>query len=248
MVDRLGWRLKLGVIIPAPNTTVQPEFDAMRPPGVTNHVARIGVPNWSLRNDAEFEESMRALNDDLYGAVDRAMACEPSHVLMAMSAPSFWNGLDGARKFLAGLEARAGTAVTVGAFAAQAALACYPKVKRLGIMTPYQPVADGHVRRFFTEIGYDVLAVIGLKRPTGTAIAETSEALLRDTVRELLASNVDAILQAGTDLAFTDLADEAERWFGLPVLAINTAIYWHGLRRCGIADRVRGFGSLLAEF
>jgi maleate isomerase len=38
---------------------------------------------------------------------------------------------------------------------------------------------------------------------------------------------------------------EAER--GKPILAINTAIYWHALRKNGIADKVPGWGSLLAN-
>lgn len=247
MVDRLGWRKKFGVIIPAPNTSVQPELDSMRPPGVTNHISRIGVPNWSLRDDKEFAASITAIDGDLYGAVDRVMACEPDRIIMAMSAPTFWNGLEGAKSFLAGLENHAGIGVSVGSFAAQEALACYPGVQRIGILTPYQPVGDDHVRRFFTDVGYEVVSIIGLKRPTGTAIAESSEELLRETVKQLLAENVDAIVQAGTDLAFTDLADEAERWFGLPIVPINAATYWHALRHSGIEDKITGFGSLLAE-
>ena len=40
MVDALGWRMKFGVVAPSTNTAVQPEFDAMRPRGITNHFAR----------------------------------------------------------------------------------------------------------------------------------------------------------------------------------------------------------------
>ena len=45
MTDALGWRMKFGVIAPSTNTVVQPEFDMMRPRGVTNHFARIHIPN-----------------------------------------------------------------------------------------------------------------------------------------------------------------------------------------------------------
>ena len=34
-------------------------------------------------------------------------------------------------------------------------------------------------------------------------------------------------------------------WAGKPVIAINTATYWHALRACGIPDKRSGFGSLL---
>ncbi len=33
MTDSLGYRKKFGVAAPSTNTTVQPEYDAMRPPG-----------------------------------------------------------------------------------------------------------------------------------------------------------------------------------------------------------------------
>ena len=44
------------------------------------------------------------------------------------------------------------------------------------------------------------------------------------------------------------LADEAERWLGRPVLAINAAMFWDALRRVGIPDQVDGFGRLLREY
>ena len=43
-------------------------------------------------------------------------------------------------------------------------------------------------------------------------------------------------------------AAAAELWLGKPVIAINTATYWHALRQSGIDDKVQGFGRLLEEF
>ena len=58
MADTLGWRLKLGALVPSTNTSVQPEYDAMRPPGVTNHVRGFRIPNAPTRTDAEFERQL----------------------------------------------------------------------------------------------------------------------------------------------------------------------------------------------
>ncbi len=44
------------------------------------------------------------------------------------------------------------------------------------------------------------------------------------------------------------LAAAAELWLGKPVIAINTATYWHALRANAITDRVMGYGRLLEEF
>src|SRR6185295_18214308 len=52
MGDALGYRAKFAVLAPSTNTIVQPEFDAMRPRGVTNHFGRIHIPNTAIKNDA----------------------------------------------------------------------------------------------------------------------------------------------------------------------------------------------------
>ena len=71
---------------------------------------------------------------------------------------------------------------------------------------------------------------------------------LRDALIELDGDDVDAIVQVGTNLSMVRLAAAAELWLGKPVIAINTATYWHALRTNGIADRMEGFGRLLSEF
>ena len=70
MTDTLGWRLKLGVLVPSTNTAVQPEYDAMRPPGVTNHVRGFRIPNAPTRADAEFERQLETLRATMAGAID----------------------------------------------------------------------------------------------------------------------------------------------------------------------------------
>ena len=69
MTDRLGYRLKLGIVVPSTNSIVQPETDDMRPRGVTNHIGRIHIPDLPLTNDAEFEQIMTAIGPDLYGGM-----------------------------------------------------------------------------------------------------------------------------------------------------------------------------------
>ena len=56
------------------------------------------------------------------------------------------------------------------------------------------------------------------------------------------------ILQVGTNLSMVKLAAAAELFLGKPVIAINTATYWHALRTAGIADKNGGMGRLLEDF
>ena len=208
MADTLGWRLKLGVLVPSTNTSVQPEYDAMRPSSVTNHVRGFRTPNTPTRTGAEFSqqlENMRAKSD---GRV----------------------------------------AGTLGADAILAALHRYGGIARIGLVTPYMPVGDEQARRFFEDSGFAVARVKGLRCGSPVLIAHIPEAAIRDAIVEVNGPDTDAVVVVGTDLPMARVAAMAEFWLGKPVVALNTATYWHALRQCHIEDRVRGFGRLLTEF
>ena len=91
-------------------------------------------------------------------------------------------------------------------------------------------------------------AVHSLKRPSEVLISHATTADLRDGLKTLAAEGVDAIVQAGTDLAMADLAGEAERWLGIPRHCHQCRDLLVGPARAnGIHDRVRWLGALLAE-
>jgi maleate isomerase len=247
MPDALGWRMKFGVVAPSTNTVVQPEFDMMRPRGVTNHFARIHIPNDPLRGDADFEKLIDTVRGELLAAVDRVMTCEPDHLILGMSSETFSDGLDGSERLREHIEAHSGVAVTMGSDASRQALRHYGDVKRIGVVTPYMPVADQQVRRFFADCGWEVVRLVGLKCASPVLIAHVGEPELCEALRAVDGSDVEAIVQVGTNLAMARLAAASELWLDKPVLAINTATYWWALRRNGIADPIDGFGKLLRE-
>ena len=247
MTDSLGYRAKFGVLAPSTNTAVQPEFDGMRPVGVTNHFSRIHIPDNPVNNDDDFNKLMDDIRAELMVAVDRLITCHPDYVVMGMSAETFWDGLDGSIELQKRIEARAGTKVAMGSDACQAALRRLGDIKRIAVITPYMPVGDANVHKFFTDCGFEVVEVYGLKCNSPVQIAHVNEKELRDAIIKVNDPSVEAIVQVGTNLAMARLAGMAEFWLDKPVLAINTATYWWALRQNGIEDRMQGWGSLLAE-
>ncbi len=71
MTDSLGRRAKFGVLAPSTNTSVQPEFDAMRPWGVTNHHSRLIIPDTRVTDDASFMVMMDNIRNALFPASRR---------------------------------------------------------------------------------------------------------------------------------------------------------------------------------
>jgi maleate isomerase len=174
------------------------------------------------------------------------MSCEPDRLVLGISAETFWDGLKASRELKKHLEQRTGLPVSMGSEACAAAFAALG-IRRIGVVTPYQPVGDRNVVRFFEESGFEVRRIKGLKCESPVKIAHVSETELRDALLEVDGDDIDGIIQVGTNLAMARLAASAEVWLKRPVVAINTAIYWHALRASGIQDRVTGFGALLEK-
>jgi maleate isomerase len=248
MVDSLGYRKKFGVLAPSTNTSVQPEFDAMSPRGVTNHFSRISIPDNPIESDDDFNKLMDDIRAEMMTALDSVITCHPDYIVMGMSAETFWDGLDGSVQLQNRLEARSGKSVAMGSDACQAALKKYGDIKRISVITPYMPVGDQNVVKFFTDCGFEVVNLVGLKCASPMLIAHESEQTLRDKIIEVNDPSVEAIIQVGTNLAMARLAGIAEFWLDKPVLAINTATYWWALRQNGIDDKIDGFGSLLLDY
>src|SRR5262249_26808745 len=98
VTDSLGFRPKFGVVAPSTNTSCQPEFEAFRPHGVTNHFSRVLIPDRKVTDDASFNLMMDDIRASLPAAVEAVMTCSPDYVILGMSSETFWDGMDGSRR------------------------------------------------------------------------------------------------------------------------------------------------------
>jgi len=247
-LDRQGYRMKFGVLGPSTNTIVQPDFDDLRPRGVTNHYSRIHVDNANAVSNETFMAGAWEISNQTHDAVRRVLTCEPNHLVMGMSAVTFFNGAEGGSKWREAVEEIAGMGVTTGSEATVAALEAYGGIKKVAFLSPYYPTANAEVRNFLSDYGFETVRDVALQRPSWIAIAETTTEMLRETFLQLDGDDVDALIQVGTNVDGMRFCAAAETWLGKPVIAINTATYWHALRTVGIADQIDDFGRLMAEF
>jgi len=250
MTDILGWRATFGVVTPSTNTVVQPEYDTMRPVGVTNHVSRIHIPDDPIKSDKDFDILIQRIDVALDAALERVLTARPDHLILGISAESIWGGGTSAAAAIAQRVRKMAGDVpfTQAADALPAALKAYGVKGPIALLTPYFPVAEPHLRDFLNELGYDVAGMRHLSRSSPVDIAKTTIETLRNALTELNTPDVAAIVQFGANLPFGRLAARAEDWLGKPVIAINTATYWHALRSSGFNDRIEGLGRLLSEF
>lgn len=247
MTDVLGWRKVFAVIAPSTNTIVQPDMEAMRPAGVTNQYRDIYVENPSALSDRDFVAGTDKIGSALSDALRTAVTCAPDYLVMGVSAISFVGGRAGGDDFLRQVEESTGLRTSIGSRSLVAALEAYGGIRRVAFVSPYYPTANAYVRRYLEDSGFEVRRDIPLQCTSWRDIAQQTETRLVQTLRELDGDDVDAIVQVGTNLSMVRLAASAETWLGKPVIAINTATYWHALRANGIHDPIDGFGRLLSH-
>src|SRR6478609_3775549 len=125
MTDALGWRKKLAVLAPSTNTIVEPDFYRMAVPGVTAHFSRIYVRDQNLADDKAFEGLLTQIREEIGHAIARVLTCEPDAMVMGMSAETFWDGLEGNRKFVGRVKELSGLQVATGAEACERALGLF---------------------------------------------------------------------------------------------------------------------------
>jgi len=245
--DTLGYRRRIGIVVPSTNTTVQPECEMLRPRGVTNHTGRSTIRERPLTSEQAFFEHMDEMRGGIGAAIDQIMTAGLDHLIIGIALETFWGGVAAAQKLQDELTARAGVGVSMGSSAAVAALRAFG-ARRIAVLTPHQPRGDAMVRLYLTEAGFEVVRLTGLACASPRAIAQVATGEIRRALQELDGPDVDVLLQVGTALPTVAVAAEAERWLGKPVLAINAVTYWDALRRSGIDDRVYGCGRILEEF
>jgi maleate isomerase len=250
----VGHRARLGVIIPSTNTAVEYDCQRILPRGVTWHFGRFMIEHADLSSDDQFLRFLDMLRQTIGASIDSLKTCKPDHVMLGMSAETFWGGIKGNDGFVERIQQMVGegTGLTTGANAVLSALDVLGVPggdgRTLSVITPYQPVGDHNVRMFFEDAGYRVKHVLGLRCANAhDAIALLPEPQVMEAVREVDGDDVDAIVQVGTNLSTAGIFPTLEKWLAKPVLPINVATCWHALRSCGIGDQFDHLGRLFEQ-
>ncbi len=249
----IGHRAKIGVIIPSTNTSVEYDCQRLIPRGVSWHFSRFMIEHADLSDDDNFIRFLEMLRQTIGASIESLMTCKPDHVMMGMSAETFWGGIEGNDGFVEKIQEAVGdVGLTTGANAVIAALEALDVPgnvdKNIAVITPYQPIGDKNVHLFFEDSGYNVKQVLGLRCENAhDAIALVPDHQIMDMVRQVDADDIDAIIQVGTNLSTATSFPVIEKWLEKPVLPINVATAWHALRSCGVRDQYDHLGRLFEE-
>jgi len=233
-----GERLRLGMLIPSGNVIIEPQVNAMLPPGVALYATRL-----PLRGSSEGELLAMARNVE---EAARLLA----HAEVGLIAFNCTSVSTYSKAMEAGIQQRIAAATGLPALMTSEAIVealRRLKSKRIVLLTPY--IADVNAREagFLKESGFEVLSETGLGLDTNTEMARLAPEVWLDLARNKRSDRADAYLVSCTAVRSAEVIDALERELGRPVVTSNQAIAWYCLRKAGIQDQVPGFGALLCE-
>jgi maleate isomerase len=241
--DRIyGYRARIGYTSPPLTTEIFPyEFYKIVPAGVTLVLTTLAIVVRSKEEiDRSYEISMRAA---------REMAAAGVDIVVLGGVPiNLSKGHGNAERMIVELEAELQVKVSTSA-SAQARAAKALGCRKVVVAQPYEISETERIASYGAHFGCEVLGATGW----GSAfnqIGRIPRHAALDMGRKLMRAHPDAdsILLPSPHWPTAESIDALEQEFGVNVLAAHQAIVWDALRRCGISDRIPGFGRLLREF
>jgi maleate cis-trans isomerase len=238
----IGWRARLGFLVPPGNPTVEAEMMALAPVGVSLHFHRMavggGVPG-ALDNQ---DERTRTMIDSLDASVALLAMVKPDIIVVAHTATSYYLGRPREAEILARLSEASGTRI-VTAFGSVVAALERLGVRRVALGAPYSPetTAQGHAH--LEAHGFAVVNSDNLKGVTNIydETAERAYGLARSVDRP----DAEAVFLSGTGMPTLSVLDLLEQDLQKPALSSASAMMWHALRSCGVNQPIPGYGRLL---
>ena len=237
----IGWRARLGFLLPPGNPTVEPEMIALAPEGVSVHFHRMavyGVPG-SLQDQ---DERTRTMIDHIGGSIELLAMVKPSVVVVAHTATSYYLGRQGEADLLGRLRKATGTRV-VTAFGSVVEALQRLKVRRLALGTPYSAETTLQGKTHLEAHGFEVVNFANLQGVTNIydETHERAYGLARMVDRE----DAEAVFLSGTGMPTLPVLELLEQDLGKPVISSASAMMWQALRLAGVCQLIPGYGRLL---
>jgi maleate cis-trans isomerase len=237
----IGWRARLGFLLPPGNPTVEPEMIALAPEGVSVHFHRMaayGAPG-SLEGQ---DERTRRMIDHIDGSIELLASVEPNVIVVAHTATSYYLGRQGEADLLGRLQNSTGTRVTT-AFASVVRALERLNAQRVALGTPYSPETTMQGKALLEAHGLQVVNFANLQGVTNIyeETAERAYGLARLVDRD----DAEAVFLSGTGMPTLSVLELLEQDLGKPVISSASAMMWHALRLAGVRQIIPGYGRLL---
>lgn len=239
----MGWRARLGFLIPPGNPTIEPEMTEMAPPGVSVHFSRMVAPGTGGTHHGQ-EERNRSQIEHIDESAELLVKVKPHVMMLAHTATSYTLGRRAEAELLQRLQTQYQTPVAT-AFGSVVAALNTLGAKRVALGAPYSDEMTLKGKALLEEYGFDVISYGSLENVTNI-FDETPERAYQ-LGRKVDRPEVQAVFLSGLGMPTISILEMLEQDLAKPAISAASAMMWQALRLACVHHRVSGYGRLLAS-
>ncbi len=239
----LGWRARLGFLIPPGCPTVEGEVPPLMPRGVTAHFSRMVAAGKTGSLEGQ-EERNRSQLEHLDQSAQLLALVKPDVMAMAHTATSYTLGRTGEEKLVARMEAEFQIPF-ITAFGSVVNALRHLGAKRVALGAPYSEEVTLQGKAHLEAHGVEVVNHGRLQNVTNI-YDETAERAY-GLARSIDVRDADAVFLSGIGLPTMSVLGVLEQDLAKPVLSSMSALTWASLRAAGISEPIAGHGRLLTK-
>jgi maleate cis-trans isomerase len=221
--------MAVGLMVPANNTTMEPELLAWLPEGSSCRTLRIPRGKSTL-TPADLPEYLSAAAKLAAQLRDEDIDL----VVYGCTAAGFMAGPARDAQVATELAKITGKRVVTTASSMIAALDDLG-ARSVALVTPYLDTVNERLKAFLTDSGIRVDALSTFGAQTVDELAAITSAQIAQRVRDTVRPGIDAVFIACSQLPTYDIIGDLERELGLPVWSSIRATAWQALRAAEIA-------------
>ncbi len=237
----IGWRARLGFLVPPGNPTVEAEMMALAPAGVSVHFNRMIARGLTGSLDGQNERN-RMMIDNIDAPIEMLALVQPDAIVLAHTATSYHLGREREAELIVRLEKSTETRV-VTAFGSVLRALEHLKVRKLALGAPYSRDTTLAAKAHLEAHGLQVVSFDNLEGVTNI-YDETAERAYR-LGRTVDTAEAEAVFLTGTGMPTLPVLEALEGDLGKPVISSASAMMWHALRTAGVRQPILGYGRLL---